>query len=444
MRLMVVLLVATLGMGTAHAQYGGGSGSGNDSAEATVLVVDAGQSTVTVNQTSRLANGNSTATIIVTARDAGGSVISGATVSLAQDGSSVISDGGITGTDGAFVFTVTNTNVEQVSYTATAGGTAITPTVAVDFVAPTVDAGQSTVSVNRTTRLANGDSTAIIIVTARDADGLAVSGASVSLAQDGNSAISNAGFTGADGAFVFEVSNTLVEQVTYTATAGGTVITPTVAVDFVAPAVDAGNSLVSVDQGTRMANGNSTATITVTAKDADGVPVKDSAASLSQNGNSVVSIGGDTNTNGVFVFTVTNTTVENVTYTATAGGTIITQTVAVNFVAPTVDADNSSVSATPTTVTANGNSVATITVTAVDADGVAVSGATVSIAQDGNSVVSTSGVTGTDGTFAFAVTNANVETVTYTATAGGIEVTQTAAVDFVLKPDLIFKDRFQQ
>ena len=73
-------------------------------------------------------------------------------------------------------------------------------------------------------------------------------------------------------------------------------------------------------------------------------------------GNSEISASGVTDTLGVYTFTVTDTTVENVTYTATAGGTELSDDdVTVTFRAQSVDTDdgeggegNTTVEASPT------------------------------------------------------------------------------------------------
>ena len=75
-------------------------------------------------------------------------------------------------------------------------------------------------------------------------------------------------------------------------------------------------------------------TITVTAKDANGNPVGGASVVLSQGaGNSMISpaLGATTNGSGVATFAVSDTTAENVTYTATADGTLINQSAGVQF-----------------------------------------------------------------------------------------------------------------
>ncbi len=97
--------------------------------------------------------------------------------------------------------------------------------------------------------------------------------------------------------------------------------------------------------------------------------------------------------------------------------------------APVPDAATSTVTASPASVTADGTATSTITVTVSDASSNPIVDAIVTLAQTGSSTISTVTNVG-DGTYTFEVSSTTVETVTYTATADGVTIAQTADVIF--------------
>ena len=121
-----------------------------------------------------------------------------------------------------------------------------------------------------------------------------------------------------------------------------------------------------------MADGTTTATITVTLLDANNNPVSGKTVTLAQgSGSSTISAAsGASNASGVVTFTVKDTKVEAVTYTATdtTDSLPITQTTQVTFTAGAVSAAKSTVSASPASVVADGTTTSTITVTLLDAN----------------------------------------------------------------------------
>ena len=170
------------------------------------------------------------------------------------------------------------------------------------------------------------------------------------------------------------------------------------------------------------ADGDFQSTVTVQLKDANGSVVPGKHVSLTANGGSsaVISAGGLTSVDGgVFVFTVTDSVIEDVTLTAHDDDDAfdVAQTVTVQFVAPPAASGN--VVATPTTVPANGVATTTITVTLHDAHNNAAVGKTVTLAQgSGRSLISgpTPATTDANGQVVFTATDTFTESVTYTAT----------------------------
>ncbi len=138
----------------------------------------------------------------------------------------------------------------------------------------------------------------------------------------------------------FTVKDTKAETVTYTATdsTDSITVTPTAAVTFTAGAVNAGKSTVTSSPASVVADGSTTSTITVTLLDVNSNPVSGKTVSLTAgSGSSTISAAsGASNASGVVTFTVKDTVVESVTYTAkdTTDNITITQTAAVAFTNP--------------------------------------------------------------------------------------------------------------
>src|SRR5262249_34536208 len=122
--------------------------------------------------------------------------------------------------------------------------------------------------------------------------------------------------------------------------------------------------------------------------------------------------------NGAAFFTVKNSTIETVVYTATdvTDGITLPETVTVQFVAP--PATSADLIINFTTRPADGTTASTITVALHDEHGQGAVGKVVSLQQgQGHSTITgpTPAVTGSDGKVTFTVTNNIPETVTYSA-----------------------------
>jgi kumamolisin len=148
-----------------------------------------------------------------------------------------------------------------------------------------------------------------------------------------------------------------------------------------------------------------------------------------------------TTNNGAAVFTVTDLNPETITFTATdaTDGIQLSQTANVTFVV--APATGASISATPSTEPADGQTAATITVTLKDALNRPTPGKTIAISDGGAHAVitqtsggaSASGVTDANGQIVFAATDAVAEMVTFSAvdvTDGNLPVPGTAPVTY--------------
>ena len=127
---------------------------------------------------------------------------------------------------------------------------------------------------------------------------------------------------------------------------------------------------------------------------------------------SVVSTG-----NGVAIFTVTDTTVETVTFTATdtIDGVALAQKPQISFIVP--PAAGAGINAFPLSVPADNVTTTAITLTLEDALGRPTPGKLTALSQgSGHSLISGNpGVTNSSGQVTFTAVDQDAETVTYTA-----------------------------
>src|SRR2546426_6883857 len=196
------------------------------------------------------------------------------------------------------------------------------------------------------------------------------------------------------------------------------------------PVVSGAQSTVAATPASLTA-GSGSATVTVTVKDANGMPLSGVTVALAAtgSGNTLTQPSGTTNANGVATGTLSSTVTGSKTVSATANGTGITQTASVTVGAGPVSAAQSTVAASPTSIVV-GSGTSTITVTAKDANGNRISGATVVLAAtgSGNMLTQPSGTTNTSGVATGTLSSSVAEAKTVSATINGTAVTQTAAV----------------
>ncbi len=381
----------------------------------------------------------------------------GGSVTGAAGGSSLALSGATIPAYGSCTVSVTVTSAIAGSYVNNTGAVTSTNAASGTSASATltllaISAVNSTVTASPTTVLADGINTSTITITLRDGANLAVSGKTVALtAGSGSSTISVASGTSAiNGVVTFTVKDTVAETVTYTArnTTDNITVTQTVAVTFVRSAIvkNFGMNPIAI-------NGASTLTVILTnfsGSSVSGAGFTDTypsglvnASNPAQSGcgtgtlsgaigNSTLGITGATiaaNSTCTVSVSVTAATAGTYTNTATNTATISsTASLIVTAISPT----NSTVTASPTSVPANGTSTSTITVSLKDGAGNPVSGKTVSLtAATGSSVITA--VSNVGGVATFTVTDVVAEgPIIYTArnTTDSIAVTQTASVTF--------------
>ncbi|PCJ45236.1 MAG: hypothetical protein COA99_05325, partial [Moraxellaceae bacterium] len=296
----------------------------------------------------------------------------------------------------------------------------------------------STISVSPSSLTANGVATSTVTVQVKDDTGtdITTGGLAVTISQGGGSATLSGVTDENDGTYTATLSSTVAEIITITSTIStNTITTGDPTITFNPGAAVAANSTMSVSSSTVLADGSSTSTITVQAKDAfnnnltsdTGITV--ALSELTDATIGVVSYAGS----GTYAATITNSTVEVVTISAEIDSTSISNTSNVSFVPGAASTAQSTISVSPSSVTANGSSTSTITVQTKDSSGHDLTADTVTIAlsQDGSAsigVVSYSGA----GAYTATVTNNTVESITVSGTIDTFPITDTAGINFTV------------
>jgi hypothetical protein len=204
----------------------------------------------------------------------------------------------------------------------------------------------------------------------------------------------------------------------------------------VGPAVAATSGFAG-KPGELPADGTSTANLIVELADANSASVSGKTVTLTASAGSHAVISSATSVTstatGTANFTVTDATAETVTFMATdtTDGFALAPVTIVFDVPPPASAG---ISANPGTVTADGQSAATVTVTLKDSLNRAVPGKTVTVSDNGSHAVLTGptpGVTDANGQISFSATDQVNETVTFTAvdiTDGNLALPGSASV----------------
>ncbi|MHC2999105.1 beta strand repeat-containing protein [Microbacterium sp. HJ5] len=360
------------GTATASVTYVAGPSSAND------------HSTIEATPTQIEADGATTSEIVVTIRDAFGNLraTGGDSVVFALEaGSTGILDpaGATDNGDGTYSITLTSpTEIGTATVTFTVNGEQADATAAVDFVSGIADAATSEIAASPTSIDADGASTSTVTVTLRDANGNLIGGdvddVTIGL-RSGTGTVGGVTPLG-DGRYQATVTAPLaVGSGEFEFTVNGAAGTATATIDYVAGAPSLAQSLITADPVTTTADGAATSTVTVTLRDAAGNVVTDSAAAVvivvTNPGGTAGTVGATTD-NGDGTYTAT------LTAPVLVGGTVVGFTVdgsnadATATVSHTVGAPSpseSTISAAPGSITANGSATSTATVVLRDANG---------------------------------------------------------------------------
>ncbi|HEY2353852.1 MAG TPA: invasin domain 3-containing protein, partial [Gaiellaceae bacterium] len=390
------LAINAVGTYTITATSSGLTSATSNSFTITPGAADATQSTLTPTSASITANGSATQVLTVQAKDAAGNSLStgGATVTITrQSGTGSISSVTDNG-NGTYTATVTApTATGSGVFVATLGGnpvksgTGSQTTSTIAYVPGPADATQSTLTPTSASITANGSSTQVLTVQAKDANGNneTTGGSTVTITrQSGTGSIGSVTDNG-NGTYTATVTSpTATGSGVFVATLGGNPVKSgtgsqtTSTITYVPGPVDATASTLTPTSASITANGSATQVLTVQAKDANGNNETTGGSTVTimrQSGSG--SIGSVTdNGNGTYTATVTAPTATGSgVFVATLGGNPVKSgtgsqtTSTITYVPGAADATQSTLTPTSSSITANGSATQVLTVTAKDANG---------------------------------------------------------------------------
>ncbi|MCF8050021.1 MAG: Ig-like domain-containing protein [Desulfobacterales bacterium] len=351
----------TTGIATVTASSGGAS----DTVTITLVAAQVGSISLAAGSSSLPADNASTTLITATVRDPSGNPVSdGTAVTFTTTAGSLSAASADTSGGTASVILTSSAILGSALIDATSGG--VSSTTSVTFVAGPPAAVSVSASPNNLT--ADGASTSLLTALVADSGDNPVNGESVSFAATSGS-LSNSSV---------QTDITGTARVTFTApiavgTGAATVtaatsnnISNTAAITLVSAQV--GSIAMAISNTSIPADGSSTTLIAVTVKDVNGNDITDgTTVNFTATSGTLSAAGADTSGGNASVILTSPTTVGPSLVTATSGGASSSGTV--SFTAGSADSANTTLSANPGVIPADGASTSLVTLAAADANG---------------------------------------------------------------------------
>ncbi|CAG9235657.1 exported hypothetical protein [Paraburkholderia tropica] len=398
------------------------------------MTVNVSQTTfsVSASKTTAVANGVDSVTFTASVAGNGGEGVAGQTVrwSIAS-GLKLISSTTTTDSSGRATATVSTTTAGTFTVEAYDVSSSASASASATFTADNSTASVTGLVASPSSIAANGVSTSTLTATLKDAYGNTIgAGVSVSWSTTGGALAAQSSTTNSSGeATVVLTSATLAGTATVTSTAVSGSKTATVT--FVPDVATAQVTALSASPASITANGTSTSTLTATIKDAYGNQFGAGVSvSWSTSGGTLSASTSSTGSNGEATTVLTSSTTAQ-TATVTAAAVAGSKTAQVAFVADVTTARVSTLTASPSSITANGTATSTLTATLKDANGNALgAGLSVSWSTTAGTLAASSSTTDSNGQ-ATVVLTASTTAQTATVSASAVAGSNTASVTFV-------------
>lgn len=341
------------------------------------------------------------AAISITLRDQYNNPISGkhASFTVTGSGNTVTQPSQPTNAGGVTVGYVKSNvaEVKTIAATVTEGDIAITQTASLTVQTLVFDQANSEITTNTSTVTADNTAEAVVTITLRDDEENPVPGKTITISVNGsgNTITQPTAPTDENGQTTARIKSTKAEIKVVTATnvTDSIVLNDTETITFVAGEVHAGNSEITANILSLQADGTATSTITVTLRDQFGNPVSGKAVALSATGsdNTLTQPTALTNVLGATNGAIKSTKAEIKTITAyvVVDSLEIASTLQITFVSAGVSTQYSTIVVSPSSIPANGNDTATITVTLRDANQNTIAGQEVTFTTTGTDVTIT-------------------------------------------------------
>lgn len=352
--------------GSNSTQVGGNGASGRVSITYTVIVNGSNSDVISVSSTKLYADNTSVTTVTAEVKNASNIATTGLVLgdfSFAGAGNATVQNFQELG-NGLYSFDFRNATTQTVNIEVSVLGISIGSTGNIQFILPSQ--ANSSISPSPSTVLANNSSFSTVSITVRDNNNVVISDLiEGDFGISGQSSATVYNFVNAGGGnYSFRVRNAAAQTVNIAFTVKGTAIGTTGNIVFNTPTPNAGQSSVQVSPTSVLANGFSSATATITVKDADGVPLTDRSVGSFDFGNKGDAVFSNfTHTgNGVYTFTVTNTSVQTINASVTVSNVFIANTGNISFIDVLPNATNSDISTDVTFAVADGTDSIELTV----------------------------------------------------------------------------------
>jgi large repetitive protein len=419
--------------------------------------VSGGTSAVSGTTGTRTANGTDAHAVTTYVADIFGNPVPGASVAIVLPAGASLASGTAattTGADGKATWNVVSSAMGTYSVTATVVTTNGVETitagspVSLKYIAGAADSANSALTLipDVTAPVANGSDSYTATATVKDATGNLIEGAQVTFSVASGASLSAlTAYTNASGVASVKVTSVKAGTFAVNAKVGGTDVTGSpVNADFVAGTPDLSdntNSHYTVSSATVVADGASTATITVALADAHGNAVagadtsKFAVTSSPSAGVTVPTSWTDLGT-GAYTASVTSTVAGKKTIAVTFDAASVLLATSGNkiawFVAGAPSTATSTITATGP-VQANGSATSEVTVKLVDTQGNPVTTAHSVLVSTTVGSVSAQATANGDGTYTAHLVSNTVGDATVSFTIDGATATHTATVSFVPK-----------
>lgn len=384
-----------------------------------------------------LSNGNDMSVLTVTVKDANGNLVNNAKVFFNVSGKGSATPSPATTSNGIATVQLTSTEAGIVTVTATTDADASGKQTSVTFRADVGTAKIDSLSASRDSNVkANGTDSSILTATVKDANGNLVDGAKVFFTSSaGKGKLSQTSATTVNGVATTVLTSLSAETITVTATTNVDSTGKQAAVSFIGDSDTATIADLNASRTENVkANGQDSAMVTATVKDAQGNLVNGATVTFKvSDGDGKLSPTSAISQNGIATAQLTSTKADISTVTAVTDFDKMGKQTSVSFMADLATAKVASLSATRTEgIIANGTDSTTLVATIKDANGNLASGVHVNFSVlKGKGDLQATGIT-VNGIASVDMVSTRAEMNTVTAvTSFDTQVNETLSISFI-------------
>ncbi|KAB2827649.1 acylphosphatase [Escherichia coli] len=365
-----------------------------------------------------VADGSTANTLRVRVTDAFGNALGGQTVSVLADNGATVSPTVITGPDGTVEISVTSQTAGTSVVTASINNSSLSRDVM--FIADIRTAQIADLVVIKDGSEADGSTANTLRARVTDAFGNALAGQTVSVLADNGATVSPAVTTEPDGTVEISVTSQTAGISTVTASINSSSLSRDVT--FIADVRTAQIAELVVIKDGSEADGATENTLQVKVTDANGNALAGQTVSVLAGNGAKVAPTVTTQSDGTVEISVTSQTAGISTVTATINNSTLSQNV--TFVADVRTAKIAELEVIRDNSVADGSTANTLQVKVTDANGNTLAGQTVSVLAGNGATVTSTVITGPDGTVEISVTSQTAGTSTVTASINSSSLSQ--------------------